>query len=441
MSSKVLYKMTSLVTALVLLLGMGLPAPGFVAPRAVLAQEPDPLALFYTFDEPGDGSSTSAPIHDTSGNDYDGTVQETDQPNELRAGHTGFSFYFGGGRSYIAANTYPAISGDFTIMFWVKPDTQILDEYPLSNAYRGLYDHTNNMLTSNSRLVSIGYISPEAAHGSDPNGGQLALGEGADASYVPQYIPVGDQTNRIDDGEFHHVAVVGAVGSADYGFYIDGAHVVTVTSSVAAQAPTSPLRLGTATLNSSTIFGPFRGDMDEVQTYDYKWPAEEIAKLFVDSPTAPTDGTATAISSTQIDVSWTDNSDNEESFVIEWSATSGGPYTEIVEATADQAGTGVSQTYNHTGLTCETPYYYRVSARNADGDSTPTDEFTATTLACGGGDDGDCLATADDGGTVYSSTDSRPSAMRLQPPAVATRSRSPAPALAWIAATLPASQG
>ncbi len=92
-------------------------------------------------------------------------------------------------------------------------------------------------------------------------------------------------------------------------------------------------------------------------------------------PAAPSGLTATAVSSTEIDLSWNDNSDNEDGFKIERSETGGGgSYTEIATVGAN------FEAYPDTGLSPDTTYYYRVRAYNAAGDSSPAED-SATTLA------------------------------------------------------------
>ena len=80
-------------------------------------------------------------------------------------------------------------------------------------------------------------------------------------------------------------------------------------------------------------------------------------------PAAPTGLTATAVSSDRIDLSWTDNSGDEDYFSIERSLD-GSNFSEI--------GTTVLPnvvTYSDTGLTASTTYDYRVAAVNNDGTS------------------------------------------------------------------------
>ncbi len=90
-------------------------------------------------------------------------------------------------------------------------------------------------------------------------------------------------------------------------------------------------------------------------------------------PDSPSGLTATAVSSTQINLSWNDNSDNEFGFRIERLDASGWIETGIVGADV--------QTYADTGLQPSTAYTYRVSAYNNNGDSAYSNESTATTEA------------------------------------------------------------
>ncbi len=91
-------------------------------------------------------------------------------------------------------------------------------------------------------------------------------------------------------------------------------------------------------------------------------------------PEAPGSVSATAVSSTQINISWTDNSSNETGFRIERSMGNNTSYTEIVSDLP--AGT---TSYHNTGLAFNTAYYYRVRAYNAYGNSGYSNEASATT--------------------------------------------------------------
>jgi hypothetical protein len=98
------------------------------------------------------------------------------------------------------------------------------------------------------------------------------------------------------------------------------------------------------------------------------------------TPAAPTNLNAVAISDTQINLFWTDNSDNETGFKIE-RRIGAAPFVQIATV-----GENVT-TYNNIGLAALTTYTYRVRAYNGVGDSGYSNEASATTLGGPGGDD------------------------------------------------------
>ena len=91
-------------------------------------------------------------------------------------------------------------------------------------------------------------------------------------------------------------------------------------------------------------------------------------------PADPSSLAATAISSSQINLTWTDNSNNETGFKIE-------RRTGLVGAYAQIATVGVNVvSYSSTVLTANTTYYYRVRSYSAAGNSGYCTEANATTL-------------------------------------------------------------
>lgn len=97
----------------------------------------------------------------------------------------------------------------------------------------------------------------------------------------------------------------------------------------------------------------------------------------VSVPGAPSGLGASAVSSAQINLTWTDNSSNEIGFKIERKTGSAGTYGQIATAPANTIS------YSDTGLTGGTTYYYRIRASNASGDSAYASEVNATTSSGG----------------------------------------------------------
>ncbi len=95
-------------------------------------------------------------------------------------------------------------------------------------------------------------------------------------------------------------------------------------------------------------------------------------------PLAPSGLGAQAVSATQINLTWTDNSTNETGFAVERAPDAGG----VPGTFAQIATVGANATvYNNTGLTPSTAYWYRVRASNGGGSSAYSNTGTATTLS------------------------------------------------------------
>ena len=89
-------------------------------------------------------------------------------------------------------------------------------------------------------------------------------------------------------------------------------------------------------------------------------------------PAAPSNLKATAISASQINLTWTDNSPNETGFHI-FRSTNGTTFTQV-----GTVGSGVTG-FPDTGLQRNTKYYYRVRAFDANGESADSNTISART--------------------------------------------------------------
>jgi hypothetical protein len=92
-------------------------------------------------------------------------------------------------------------------------------------------------------------------------------------------------------------------------------------------------------------------------------------------PNAPSNLTATAVSTSQINLSWADNSSNESGFKIE--RCQGNGCTNFAQIA--QVGINVT-TFSNTGLSRNTRYRYRVRAFNGGGNSAYSNIAAARTL-------------------------------------------------------------
>jgi hypothetical protein len=112
-------------------------------------------------------------------------------------------------------------------------------------------------------------------------------------------------------------------------------------------------------------------------------------------PASPSDLSGTVISTSQIDLTWTDNSPGETGFKIERETGSGGTYSQIATVDADVT------TYSDTGLSVGTRYCYRVMAYNSGCNSSYSNEVTGIIFFSSSGSDSRCFIST----VVYGSVD------------------------------------
>ena len=151
----------------------------------------------------------------------------------------------------------------------------------------------------------------------------------------------------------------------------------------------SAISSGTATLNVGKYHFPISGTInvyDSSNNVIASSPASvyggDVYSVNISStaPQSPTNLSAKAISSSQINLSWSAPSDNGGSaitgYMIERSQDNGNTWTTIISNTGS-----TSTTYSNTGLSPSTTYTYRVSAINSIGTSSPSNTAIATTIA------------------------------------------------------------
>lgn len=82
---------------------------------------------------------------------------------------------------------------------------------------------------------------------------------------------------------------------------------------------------------------------------------------------------ATAASSTQVNLAWSDNSGNESGFAVERSTRATSGFKQIASLPVD------TRIFSNTGLKSRTSYYYRVRAYNSMGNSAYSNTATVKT--------------------------------------------------------------
>lgn len=90
-------------------------------------------------------------------------------------------------------------------------------------------------------------------------------------------------------------------------------------------------------------------------------------------PLAPSSLSAVAVSSSQINLAWQDNSSDENGFTIERAPSASGSWSQIASVGANV------KSYSNSGLSAATTYYYRVYASNSRGSSPYSNTAGATT--------------------------------------------------------------
>ncbi len=108
--------------------------------------------------------------------------------------------------------------------------------------------------------------------------------------------------------------------------------------------------------------------------------SEVSATPRVSAPAAPSNLSATAVSTSQINLAWADNSSNESGFILDRATNS----TFTAGLTTVNLGANVTS-YGATGLSAATTYWFRVRAANAGGTSANSNVASATTPASGAG--------------------------------------------------------
>ncbi len=125
--------------------------------------------------------------------------------------------------------------------------------------------------------------------------------------------------------------------------------------------------------NGGLIDVTYTGKTTTSATTATVWKTYTFTTEAVAAPADPSALAATAASTSQINLTWTDNASTETGFKLERSPNGTTGWTQIATPAAN------ATSYSDTGLSAATAYYYRLRATNAAGDSAYTATASAST--------------------------------------------------------------
>ncbi len=331
--------------SLTLVLVMSMIAVVFVAP----AHGASGLVAAYSFDE---GSGTT--VTDASGNGNSGTISGA----TWTAGKYGAALAFradDSARVTIPNSASLQLTTAMTLEAWVNPSA-------LGSVWRDvIYKGKDNY-----------YLEASSSHSAKPAGGGKIGGTTSVSVFGNASLPQNTWT---------HLAVT-YEGTALV-LYLNGTQVSStpVTGSILTSA--NALQIG-----GDSYFGQyFDGTIDEVRVYNTALTAAQlqtdmatpIGSSDTTPPTAPTNLTANAVSSSEIDLGWTASTDNVgvTGYLVERCQ---GPDCSNFAQIATTSGA----TYNDTNLNANTSYSYRVRATDAAKNLSDYSNVASATTQSGG---------------------------------------------------------
>jgi hypothetical protein len=150
--------------------------------------------------------------------------------------------------------------------------------------------------------------------------------------------------------------------------FLDGATVLSTVTLSSGHAAFSTSQLAGGAHSLTAVYG---GDSSDTAATS----AVVTQTINVPPPTAPSSLTATASGSSQINLSWTASTTNGVTYDVYGSTANG-----FTPGAGNRLAAGVTTTtFSVTGLNASTVYYFRVTAVNSGGESSATNQATATT--------------------------------------------------------------
>ena len=316
---------------------------------ATTTAAPNGLVAAYGFDE---GSGTT--VTDASGNGHTGTITNA---TWAATGKYGKALQFNGTNALVSIPNAASLqlSTGMTLEAWVNPST-------VNSAWRDvIYKGNDNF-----------YLEATSTNASKPDAGMIAGGSYADA-YGTAALTASTWSYLTETYD-----------GSTLRLYVNGTQVASTAHTGTIATSTNPLQIG-----GDSLYGQnFAGLIDEVRVYNVALTAAQIQSDMATPvnngpdttpPTQPGTLTTTAVSSSEVDLSWGASTDNVgvTGYLVERCQGAGcSNFAQIATAT----GT----TYKDTSVVASTTYSYRVRATDAAGNLSPySNTATATTTTIG----------------------------------------------------------
>jgi len=312
---------------------------------ATTPSAPSGLVAAYGFNE-----GTGTTVTDASGNGNNGTISSAAWTT---SGKYGNALGFNGTSALVTINnaTTLQLSTAMTLEAWVNPST-------VSSAWRDVIFKANDNYYLEGTSTASGRPATGGTFASSPLYGTTAL---AVNSWTHLAATYDGTTTRL---------------------YVNGTQVSSQAQTGAMASSTNPLQIG-----GDSFYGQFfQGTIDEVRIYNVALTAAQVqtdmntpisavgATNDTQPPTAPANLTASAVSSSQINLSWTASTDNVGVTGYLMQRSQGIGSTSFV-----QVATPTGANYSDTGLSSRTRYNYRVQATDAAGNLSGYSSVTSVT--------------------------------------------------------------
>ncbi len=300
----------------------------------------------YHFDE-GSGTTT---VDSVAGNN--GTLIGSPLPAWITPGRIGsanLSFSGNGltgqnGQSavQVAHDLSPVLGATSSLLFWIKTTQMGNTTHYNAPAVTGVDQ------ASGTNDINWGYLDAS---------GHIGVAVGDSGSVL--------SANLVNDGQWHHIALTRDSNAGTVNVYVDG--VLSSSGTLETGAKTSKFSLIGALSDVNNDGVTFNGanflnaQLDDIQIYNLVVSSSTVATIAL-APAAPTNLVVTPASGTELDLSWTDNANNESAYEV-WRSINGGTFTELTPLPAN------TTMYMNTGLSPNTTYSYFVEAVNSAGTS------------------------------------------------------------------------